>query len=86
MVDRGVVTGYAHIHKWKLDGKLDKKLNTFQDFIECSQGLMDSGMSDNKNLVTSGASAGGLLIGAVMNMKADWTKIHSTFDQGKRDC
>ena len=56
MVDRGVVVGYAYIRgggefgcKWKSDGKLDRKLNTFQDFIACSQGLIDSEMTDNEN-------------------------------------
>ena len=51
MVGRGVIVGRAHIRgggefdrKWKLDGKLDRKLNTFQDFIACSQGLIDSGI------------------------------------------
>ena len=74
MVDRSVVR-YAHNRgggefgrKWKLDVKLDRKLNTFQDFIAYSQGLIDSEMTDNKNLVVSGGSAGGLLMGAVMNM------------------
>jgi len=78
LVDRGMVVGYAHIRgggefgrKWKLAGKLNEKMNTFQDFLACSEKLIDLQLTSPELLVASGGSAGGLLMGAVMNMRPD---------------
>jgi len=73
MVDRGMVYAIAHIRggmekgrQWYLDGKLKKKKNTFRDFISCANYLKKTGISSD--LTIHGGSAGGLLIGAALNM------------------
>ena len=78
LLDRGMVIGIAHIRgggeygrQWKLDGKLEKKMNTFTDFIACAEHLVEAGYTHPKKLVIEGRSAGGLLMGAVMNMRPD---------------
>jgi oligopeptidase B len=78
LLDRGMVIGIAHIRgggeygrQWKLDGKLEKKMNTFTDFIACAEHLVETGYTHPKKLVIEGRSAGGLLMGAVMNMRPD---------------
>lgn len=74
LVDRGFVYAIAHIRgsstlgrKWYEDGKFLKKKNTFQDFIDCSQFLVDEKYTNFGNIAIQGGSAGGLLIGAVLN-------------------
>ena len=74
LVDRGFIVGIAHIRgggeygrRWKLDGKFEKKPNTFEDFIACAEYLVREQYTSPEKLVIEGRSAGGLLIGAVMN-------------------
>lgn len=76
LLDRGFVFAIAHIRggqiygrQWYEDGKLLKKKNTFNDYIDCAQYLVDSLYTSTDKLFGMGGSAGGLLIGAVANMK-----------------
>ncbi len=78
LLDRGFVYAIAHVRggqelgrSWYEDGKLLKKRNTFTDFINCAEYLVDEGYTSPDRLFISGASAGGLLIGAVVNMRPD---------------
>jgi len=78
LVDRGFVFAVAHIRgggelgrTWYEDGKLLKKKNTFTDFIRCAQYLIDQRYAAPKRVAILGGSAGGLLMGAVMNMRPD---------------
>lgn len=78
LVDRGIIFAVAHIrggkdmgYRWYTDGKRDKKINTFNDFIDCAEYLIDKGFTKRGNIVASGGSAGGLLMGAVTNMAPD---------------
>ena len=50
---------------------MEKKMNTFNDFVDCGQWLVDQGWTTPRQLVTSGRSAGGLLMGAVLNQRPD---------------
>ncbi|MCU0646971.1 MAG: S9 family peptidase [Gemmatimonadaceae bacterium] len=75
LVDRGVVYAIAHIRggqemgrRWYDDGKMLKKKNTFFDFIDVGQYLVDNGYARRDALVANGGSAGGLLMGAVANL------------------
>ncbi len=75
LLDRGFVFALAHIRggedlgrQWYEDGKLLKKKNTFFDFIDCSKHLIDQKYTSPEHLYAMGGSAGGLLIGAVINM------------------
>jgi oligopeptidase B len=74
LLDRGVVYAIAHVRgggemgrTWYEDGKMEHKANTFSDFIACARHLVASGVADGDALSGRGASAGGLLIGAVAN-------------------
>ncbi len=76
LLDRGFIFAIAHIRggqefgrRWYDDGKLLKKMNTFNDFIDVSKHLVDTGYTSSDKLIISGGSAGGLLVGAVMNME-----------------
>lgn len=78
LLDRGFVYAIAHIRggeylgrAWYEDGKLLKKKNTFTDFIDCAQFLIDKKYTSNKHLYAMGGSAGGLLMGAVVNMNPE---------------
>jgi len=78
LIDRGIVVATAHIRGggeggklWYEDGKFLKKQNTFSDFIACSEELIASGWVSSDALAISGGSAGGLLMGAVMNARPD---------------
>ena len=78
LVDRGFVYAIAHIRgggelgrTWYEDGKLLKKRNSFTDFITCAQNLVDQQYAAPKRVAILGGSAGGLLMGAVMNMRPD---------------
>lgn len=75
LLDRGFIYAIAHIRggeylgrKWYEDGKLLKKKNTFTDFIDVSKHLIAQNYTSSKHLYAYGGSAGGLLIGAVINM------------------
>jgi oligopeptidase B len=75
LLDRGFIYAIAHIRggedmgrQWYEDGKLLKKKNTFTDFIDCSKYLIEQKYTSNKHLYAQGGSAGGLLMGAVVNM------------------
>jgi len=74
LVDRGMVYAIAHIrggmskgYQWYLDGKLDKKVNTFNDFVDVGKALVDLGWASQRNIIAHGESAGGLLVGAALN-------------------
>jgi oligopeptidase B len=75
LLDRGFIYAIAHIRggedlgrPWYENGKLLKKKNTFTDFIDCSQFLIDQKYTSNQHLYAEGGSAGGLLMGAIVNM------------------
>ena len=75
LLDRGFIYAIAHVRggeylgrPWYEAGKLFNKMNTFTDFIDCSQYLVAQGYTSPQHLYAYGGSAGGLLIGAVINM------------------
>lgn len=75
LVDRGFIYAIAHVrgsqakgYQWYLDGKLDKKDNTFKDYISAGRYLVDHGYGSEGRVVGHGGSAGGLLMGAAANM------------------
>jgi oligopeptidase B len=75
LLDRGFVFAIAHIRggedlgrQWYEDGKLLKKKNTFTDFIDCSKFVIDQKYTSPEHLYAEGGSAGGLLMGAVVNL------------------
>jgi len=81
LLDRGFVFAIAHIRggqalgrEWYEDGKLLNKRNTFTDFIACAEYLITEKYTDNAHLCAMGGSAGGLLMGAVVNMRPDLFK------------
>jgi oligopeptidase B len=74
MVDRGFAYAIAHIrggddlgYQWYLDGKLTKRTNTFNDFVDAARGLIQLGFTGKGKVTASGGSAGGELMGAVVN-------------------
>ncbi|MGV8947215.1 MAG: S9 family peptidase [Lutibacter sp.] len=78
LLDRGFVFAIAHIRggeylgrKWYENGKLLHKKNTFTDFIDCAKFLIEKEYTSNKHLYASGGSAGGLLVGTVINMNPE---------------
>lgn len=78
LINRGFVFAIAHIRggqmngrQWYEDGKLLKKMNTFTDFNQCAQFLIDQKYTSPAHLYAMGGSAGGLLMGAVINMQPD---------------
>jgi len=81
LVDRGLIYAVAHIRggselgrRWYDEGKLLKKENTFNDFICCAEYLMSEKFTSAEKLVITGGSAGGLLIGAVLNRAPELCK------------
>jgi len=85
LLDRGFIYAIAHIRggqemgrQWYDDGKMMKKKNTFTDFIDCAEHLLANDYTNKEKLFAMGGSAGGLLMGAVMNMRPDlWKGIVS---------
>jgi oligopeptidase B len=78
LVDRGMVYAVAHIrgsqargYEWYLDGKLGLKMNTFRDFISAGETLAAENFTTRGNIVAYGGSAGGLLVGAAINLQPD---------------
>ncbi|MFG1718314.1 S9 family peptidase [Micromonospora chalcea] len=78
LLDRGVIFAVAHIRgggelgrRWYDEGKLLAKKNTFTDFVACARHLVKAGWTAGDRLVARGASAGGLLMGAVANLAPD---------------
>ncbi|WP_103102909.1 S9 family peptidase [Pseudomonas sp. LFM046] len=78
LLERGFVFAIAHVRgggelgeAWYRAGKLEHKTNTFGDFIACAEHLIAEGYTTAPQLAISGGSAGGLLIGAVLNLRAD---------------
>jgi len=75
LLDRGFVYAIAHIRgggemgrSWYDDGKMLHKVNTFTDFVTCARHLVDEGWTTPSRLIARGGSAGGLLMGAVVNL------------------
>jgi oligopeptidase B len=78
MLDRGVAYAIAHIrggddlgYQWYLDGKLMKRTNTFNDFVDAAKGLIKLGFTGKGKVTASGGSAGGELMGAVINQSPE---------------
>ncbi len=81
LLNRGFAFAIAHIRggqelgrRWYEDGKLLNKKNTFYDFIDCAEFLIEEGYTASKQLFAMGGSAGGLLMGAVANLRPDLWK------------
>jgi len=78
LLNRGFAFAIAHIRggqmmgrQWYEDGKMFKKMNTFNDFIDCSKFLIEEGYTSPEHLYAQGGSAGGLLMGAVINLSPE---------------
>ncbi|MDH3710279.1 MAG: S9 family peptidase [Cyclobacteriaceae bacterium] len=78
LLDRGFAVAIAHIRggsmmgrQWYEDGKMFKKKNTFQDFVDCSKFLIEEQYTSPEHLYAQGGSAGGLLMGAIVNMNPE---------------
>lgn len=83
LVDRGVVYAIAHVrggdemgYQWYLDGKLEKRNNTFNDFVDSARALIEQGYTSAGNISISGRSAGGELMGAVVIQAPElWSSV-----------
>ncbi len=83
LLDRGFVYAIAHVRggqemgrQWYEDGKLLNKMNTFTDFIDCGHGLVERKYTSRDRLFAMGGSAGGLLMGAIINLDPDlWAGV-----------
>jgi oligopeptidase B len=78
LLDRGLTVGIAHVRgggelgkRWHDEGRMLQKRNTFTDFIACADALVAAGYTAADRLVIEGGSAGGLLVGAVLNLRPD---------------
>ena len=78
LINRDIIWATAHVRggmergmKWWKEGKLLNKKNTFQDYISCAKFLIDKKYTSKKKIIGMGGSAGGLLMGAVVNEKPD---------------
>ncbi len=81
LVDRGMIYAIAHIRggselgeKWRQDGRMFKKMNTFHDFIDSAKWLVSNKYTSSDRLVIQGGSAGGLLMGVVVNQSPETFK------------
>ena len=81
LVDRGMIYAITHIRggselgeKWRQDGRMFKKLNTFYDFIDSAKWLIENKYTANDRIVIQGGSAGGMLMGGVVNMSPETFK------------
>jgi oligopeptidase B len=81
LVDRGMIYAIAHIRggselgeRWRQDGRMFKKMNTFNDFVDSAKWLVVNKYTSSDRLVISGGSAGGLLMGAVVNQAPELYK------------
>ncbi|MDC0886644.1 S9 family peptidase [Altererythrobacter sp.] len=85
LVDRGMAYAIAHIRggddlgrKWYLQGKLNERTNTFNDFVDVAKGLIDKGYTAKGKVSASGGSAGGELMGVIVNTDPDlWGAVVS---------
>ncbi len=82
LLDRGFVYAIAHIRgggemgrAWYEDGRLANKMHTFTDFIAAAETLIDAGYTNTDLLAARGASAGGLLMGAIANLRPDLFRV-----------
>jgi len=82
LLDRGFVTAIAHIRggtefgkPWHDGGRMENKMNTFTDYIACAEHLITEKFTSSDRLCAEGASAGGLLMGAVTNMRPDLFRV-----------
>jgi oligopeptidase B len=83
LVDRGFIYAIAHVrggmekgYRWYREGRRDKKANTFTDFIASAEKLIQDGYTSKSRIVAEGASAGGMLMGAIANLRPDlWAGI-----------
>ncbi len=78
LIDRGFIHAIAHVrggkergYRWYLDGKLDKKPNTFADYIRVAEHLCETGFTAAGRIAAFGGSAGGMLVGAAVNQRPD---------------
>jgi oligopeptidase B len=78
LVDRGFIYAVAHVrggkdkgYRWYKDGKREKKVNSFTDFVAAGEFLAQQGFTSRGNIVAHGGSAGGMLMGAVANLAPD---------------
>ena len=78
LVDRGFVYAIAHVrggkdkgYRWYRDGKREKKMNSFSDFVAAGEFLAEQGFTSRGRIIAHGGSAGGMLMGAVANMAPD---------------
>ena len=81
LLDRGVIFAIAYIRgggemgeEWRDDGRMMSKMNTFYDFIDCAEYLVKNKYTSSDRLVIQGRSAGGMLMGAVTNLRPDLFK------------
>ncbi|MBT7512113.1 MAG: S9 family peptidase [Rhodospirillaceae bacterium] len=81
LVDRGFVYAIAHVrggmekgYRWYRDGRGQHKANTFGDFIAAGEALIQSGMTQSGRIAAHGGSAGGMLMGAIANLRPDLFK------------
>ena len=83
LVDRGWVWATAHVRGgsekgwgWFLDGRRERKTNSFTDFVACAEHLVAAGHAEAGRIVAHGGSAGGLLMGAVLNLRPElWAGV-----------
>ena len=82
LLQKGFVYAIAHVRgggdlgeKWYQEGKMLKKKNTFTDFITCTEHLISLGYGETGKVIAEGGSAGGLLMGAIANMRPDLYKL-----------
>jgi oligopeptidase B len=81
LLDRGVIYAIAYVRgggelgeDWREQGRMQQKMNTFNDFVDCAEYLVNNRFTSADRLVIQGGSAGGLLVGAAMNMRPDLFK------------